>query len=50
MVLYLHTLKVNILSSHQDFPIRYEFPRTRHPLYIILHINKHPYGPTYQIF
>jgi hypothetical protein len=50
VVLNLHTLKANILSSHQDFPVQYEFSRTRHPLYIILHTNKHPEGPTYQIF
>jgi hypothetical protein len=50
VVLYLHTLKANILSNDQDFLVQYEFSRTRHPLYIILHINKHPQGPTYQIF
>jgi hypothetical protein len=42
VTLYLHALKANILSSHQDSPVQYEFSRTRHPLYIILHTNKHP--------
>jgi hypothetical protein len=49
VVLYMHILNVNILSSHQDSPL-YEFSRTRHPLYIILHTNKHPVGPTYHTF
>jgi hypothetical protein len=50
VVLNLHTLKANILSSHQDFPVQKEFSHTRHYLYIILHINKHPQDPLIRFF
>jgi hypothetical protein len=39
VILHLHTLKGNILSSHQYSPVPYLFLRTRHPLCTILHTN-----------
>jgi hypothetical protein len=38
VILHLHTLNENILSSHQDSSVQYQFFDTHHPLYLILHI------------
>jgi hypothetical protein len=45
VVLYVHTLKPNILPGHHDFPVQHQFSRTRHPLYLLLHTNKPQWDP-----
>jgi hypothetical protein len=45
VVLYLHTLKENILPDHRNFAVQYQFSRIRHPLYLVLHTNNQLWGP-----
>jgi hypothetical protein len=39
VILQIHPLKGNILPSQRYSPVQYQFSRTRHPLYHILHTN-----------
>jgi hypothetical protein len=50
VILQTHPLKQNIPSSHQDFAVQRQFSRTHHPLYLILHTNKHPWDPLIKFF
>jgi hypothetical protein len=50
VILQIHPLKGNILSSHQVFPVQHQFSRTRRTLYHILHTNSPPVGPTFIYF
>jgi hypothetical protein len=45
VILQSHPLKANIPSSQRDSPVQYQFPRTRHPLNLLLHTNQHPQAP-----
>jgi hypothetical protein len=50
VILQIHPLKGNILSSHQVFPVQHQFSGTRRTLYHILHTNSPPVGPTFIYF
>jgi hypothetical protein len=45
VVLQIHPIKGIFLHRHPDFTVKYQFSRTRHPLYLILHTSHQPRDP-----
>jgi hypothetical protein len=50
VILQSHPLKANIPSSQRDSPVQYQFLRTRHPLYLLLHTNQQLRAPRVILF